>query len=195
MKNKFKPITTIHVDRDTEVRYIAKIIREFESDFRFTEINKMAYDLLFRYFTGDRTFETRDYTIMPKGGSLNKGVLIVGTIGSGKSFLLSYIYKTYTKERLQRNSYRVYDYQEIKQDFAQNGMGTFKKFGNIITSPGGLRRNETQTVLIDDFLALGDKISNFSNKINLADVLIQTRYEAYKRSGKLTHFTGNERNT
>ncbi len=179
------------IDSTIQKRIIQKIALQNEAKFEFTKKNKPFYELLFLSFTGNPKFEKLKMPGSDILGSLNKGNLIFGPVGCGKSFALETVFKTYTADYLNVNSFRIFQYSTIKLDYQKEGAIILDQFGNSISNSGGIKRNETKTILIDDFLKNGSTVAHFNNKIELAEELINLRYEAYKRSGKLTHFTTN----
>ena len=174
-----------------ESRLIQQIALQNEPDFQFTEHNKPAYKLLLQYFTGNPEFEKHAMSGLGLKGSLNKGLLLIGPVGSGKTFSLSTILKIYTSKYLRSNSYQVHKYSNMKHEYGLNGLETLSEFGQIVSNSGGIHRNDTKVILVDDFLSNGTIVSYIGNKIEFADELIDSRYEAFKHSRKLTHFTTN----
>ncbi len=185
------PIKSIQINWKTEAQFIAHLTSKYEKNFVFNQNNKIIYKILLKYFTGDKSFELMNFPVMIQKGSLKKGIFLAGNVGSGKSLIIKNIFKDYTQNRLYLNSYNIFDYRDIKLEYEQYGAAALEKFTNKISNSGGIRRNQTQVILIDDFLATGAEVVYYGNKINLADELVQIRYEVYKRSGRLTHFTTN----
>ncbi len=181
--------------RDVNTTLAKKLIRKIalqnEANFEFTENNKRIYELLFQYFTGNPEFEKQRMPGSDLLGSLDKGILIFGPVGCGKSFVLKNIFKTHTSKHLNINSFQIFQYSEVKLGYETNGASVLAPLGNLISGLGGIRRNDTKTVLIDDFLSNGSTATHFGSQIEFADELINIRYEAYKHSRKLTHFTTN----
>ncbi len=184
-------IKPIKIDWNINSRLIKQLALQNESRFKFTENNKPIYKLLLQYFTGNPEFEKQSMSGSEMSGSLNKGLLLIGSVGSGKTFAMSTVFKIYTSQYLRSNSYQIYKYGNMKHDYGLNGMEALSEFGKIESSTGGIQRNDTKVVLVDDFLSNGTTVSYYGNKIEFADELIDSRYEAFKQSRKLTHFTTN----
>lgn len=184
-------IKPIKINWSTESRLIQQLALQNEPGFRFTEQNKPIYKLLLQYFTGNPDFEKQPLPGSEVKGSLNKGILLIGPVGSGKTFAMSTVFKIYTSKYLRSNSYQIYKYSNMKHEYGLNGLEALSEFGQIASSSGGIQRNDTKVVLVDDFLSNGTFVSYFGNKIEFADELIDSRYEAFRQSRKLTHFTTN----
>ncbi len=189
MRQDSRIIKHREINTTLEKRIIQKIALQNEVNFRFTEHNKRIYELLFQYFTGSQEFEKQKIPGSDLLGSLNKGILIFGQVGCGKSFALKDVFKPYTSQYLNVNSFQVFEYSRIKYEYETNGANILNQFGDLRSSFGGIRRNDTKTVLIDDWN--GSTANHYKSQIEFADELINIRYEAYKRSRKLTHFTTN----
>ena len=89
------------------------------------------------------------------------------------------------------NSFQIFQYSAIKLDYEKEGSKILTQLGYLVSNTGGIRRNNTKTVLIDDFLSNGSTATHYGSKIELADQLIDYRYEVFKKSDKLSHFTTN----
>lgn len=181
-------IKPINIDKHTGGELIKMIAKEYEPSFEITERNKPFYTLLYSYFTGNPKFSTYLEEITGKKGSLNKGLLIVGPVGVGKSLAMGRIFRKFTSN-FRQNSYQVHEYLQIA-DSDNLKSQPLSDFGQIISKNGTIRDN-TKTVLIEDFLTNRIVLNHFGNNINIANDLIYYRYLAYIKSKKLTHFTTN----
>ena len=170
------------------IEYIAKT---FEPNFKFTDKNKVFYHLLLLYFAGNPEFDSFLKKVTGKDGSRGKGLLVVGNVGSGKTFSLTKVFKEYTSKVLRTNSFQNHDFYSIKRDYELIGAEALTKYGYIPQNKNGNSKNPTRVVLIDDFLSTKSTASHYGNKTDIADLLITLRYDAYKRGRKLTHFTMN----
>jgi predicted ATPase len=167
-----------------------EIALKHESNFVINETNEKAYRLLLLYFMNDPRFEQEVLPNTGKKGSLKKGIYLVGDTGSGKSFMLKDVIKSLTT-KYRMNSYQIHKYSKIMRDYECEGSKILESFGPIKTSFGGIIREETKVIYIDDFLSTGSEINRFGNTINFADQLIDLRYDAFEQDGKKTHFSAN----
>jgi len=173
-------IKTIPINWDVHAHGVFNLIKYFEPEFKISEQQKKLLKQLLLYFTGNNHFE----------GSLSKGLLLTGSVGSGKTLFLEKVFKTYTSEELKVNSFIPFNFKDIAESYKTEGENAFM--------PIKAKRHETfrermvvSPVLIDD-LGAGDFIlTNFGNKVNLIDKIINVRYLVYSRFRKLTHATTN----
>lgn len=134
------------------------------------------------YFSGDKEFETLGH------GSLQKGLYLVGNIGTGKTLLmrafskfqilnLSLISATQITEKYQRDGVEgILDYLESKR--YQGGMASYKSY------------------CFDDLGTENTSIKHMGNELNVMERIILRHYEnrsldLYRSSEIRTHFTSN----
>lgn len=184
-------IKTCKADLKEHPELIAFIAGKNEPKFKFTDKNKPVYRMLMLYFTGNADFNSYMKQITGRQGNLDKGLLVVGNVGSGKTYSLATVFKEYTANVLRKNSYQVHDYYSIIRNFELLGSEALSIFGFQQRNMNGYQKDRTLTVLIDDFLSTKSTVSHFGNKTDIPETLINQRYEAYKRGRKLTHFTMN----
>lgn len=164
---------------------IINICESIEGDYKTTEAHKKLLKILLAYFTGNPFFESNNV------GSLSKGILLTGSVGSGKTLLLEKVFKDYTSDILQKNSYIPFNFKDIAEDYKINGDKAFSEISEYKDYSGGIPKIITRPILIDD-LGAGDFIlKNFGNDINLIDKIIDVRYRIFSRYRKITHATTN----
>ncbi|GAA4434715.1 hypothetical protein GCM10023188_26000 [Pontibacter saemangeumensis] len=122
-------------------------------------------------------YATRSEELEQEGLSLDKGLLLYGNVGSGKTDLLRSLQKVLWLTR----SPLAFAYVNMKQVGEEFGIGGYE----------ALQRYTKRHWLFDE-LGQWEKetVGNYSNKINVAESIILTRYEQF-RHGHLTHFTTN----
>lgn len=117
---------------------------------------------------------------------LNKGLLLLGTVGTGKTDLIrllkKYFYE-YMRGVLNFSTHTVWKYAG---EFEKDGYKAFDghEKGN---------RCYDELCLIDgrQTQPLREYVSHFGNKLLIGEELIMLRYEAFKNFGYMTHFTTN----
>jgi predicted ATPase len=172
-------IKTIPINWEQHSRGVFNLIKYFEPSFKMSEQQKKLLKELLLYFTGNSDFN----------GSLSKGILLTGSVGSGKTLFLEKVFKTYTSEQLQNNSYIPFNFKDLAENYKTEGDKAFNPIK--ANKHESLNRMVVSPVLIDD-LGAGDYIlGNFGNKINLIDKVIDVRYLVFSRFRKLTHATTN----
>lgn len=166
-------INPVSVNFNRHVFGIHNLAMYYEPNFKITQNNKLILRNLLMYFSGN---DASEY-------DLSKGLAIIGVPGTGKSLLLR-IFKTYTSEVLQKNSFQVYTAHEVIDNVNTSGVEYLEKFGTSIEKP--------ITCYIDDLAASKEKIQHYGTQINVEEKLLSMRYNVYERYRKLTHITTNK---
>ncbi|RYC70832.1 P-loop NTPase family protein [Spirosoma sordidisoli] len=183
---------------DTPELLMAEVVKRGEAmakqkfwrkPFSLTKWNEHIYQTLAYYFTGDARFETEGCELMgvePGVFDLRKGILLSGPKGCGKTDML---------ELFSRNPYAPYiviSCLELEMAYSKKEVGS-----NIIDQYAGLIPTQNVHhyygkthlgVQFDDFGAEGEAV-HMGKRVNLMDVLLQTRYRIVR--GPYTHLTTN----
>jgi len=112
---------------------------------------------------------------------LNKGILLSGPIGCGKTSIMHLI-RPFANPL---SDYKIKTCQEVSFEFAKNGFDTINKYT--------LKQNYQSRLLGYCFDDLGaeQQIKHFGNDCNvMAEVLI-SRYEQFVANNSITHLTSN----
>lgn len=163
-------------DKKTFWQLILRLVPGFVAD----DFNTPLLRLLWLYAIRSEEFEqTRDEEGDLMGYSLDKGLLIYGNVGCGKTELLRCLQK-YLQLLDSPLQFGVVPLKEIAEEFAADGYQAFHR-----------RSNKVEHWLFDD-LGQTDKetVANYANRVNIAENVILARYERY-RTGTLSHFTTN----
>ena len=150
----------------------------FGKDFILDQWSIPIINLLCKYFTNDPEFEA-------DGFSLQKGILLHGGVGSGKTSILTCFANN------QRQSFRIVDCLSISQQFTQSGYDALNALqeGERNRFP---RENWGQARFFYCFDDLGveQERKHFGNETNVMSELIQMIYDR-KVMTTNTHFTTN----
>ena len=135
--------------------------------------NEDVITLLLLYIARDERFET---AIPDKNYSLDKGLLLHGKPGTGKTILIRIMQRTlyYLRSEIQ---FKRLNMREICQDYQASGPA--------ILMP------ENKHWFVDEFgLTQRELAQNYGNKIIVGDELIGIRYDLFQR-GYMLHLTTN----
>jgi hypothetical protein len=148
---------------------------EIFKGFRITDDVESTYHTLSKYFRN-----------MDGALDLNKGVMIIGGIGTGKTIAMQVFGRL--------KGFHVVSTRHIVRDFARDGMSALDRYGresfrqDINHRP---KKSEPITVCFDD-LGLEDTNSQlYGNKANVMAEVIIDRYEHWRFHSMITHATSN----
>ena len=174
---KENTIKTVIVDPKKHGIGIKNLLNnEIGKEFVFDSENTRSINNLFSYFTGNEKICTENEI------SLNKGIFLVGTKGTGKSILMK-TFKKYTGEINHVNSFQWFDSAQIIDSANLFGISILKQFD--------IYEGRSITCYIDDICSQNEKVKNFGTDISVIEQLINLRYNLFQRYGKLTHFSSN----
>ncbi len=169
----FNIIRTLDVNHELHYDGIINIFKYFEPNFIETDEIKSTITKLLYYFTGSSLFD----------GSLKKGIMLVGGLGTGKSLIFR-VFKEYTGKILRMNSYQYHYSHEIVDNVNINGVEYLEKYNHNFGTP--------ITCYVDDIASRNEIIKYFGTEVNVMEQLLSIRYNIYIRYRKLTHVTSNK---
>lgn len=137
--------------------------------------NKEAIKMVMLWMARDERFEQLKETF-----SLNKGILLLGSYGGGKTLLM---------ELVQRTLYLLRSEYMFKRQNMRELCQKYQAAGSTALQP------ENRHLFVDEFGLLGnsderERVNSYGNKIVVGDELIGIRYDLF-RAGHLTHLTTN----
>jgi len=136
-------------------------------DFKKTEI----YDILAEYFARSDKFTARGY-------DLNKGLLIVGDVGTGKTAAFEVFRELL---RCSDRFFNMVSCRQIIRDYTTEGAKVLNKYG----------RDSITTVYFDDLGLEEVNVKMYGNNANVMSEIMLDRYENFKRKGVKTYATSN----
>jgi len=171
-----KQINTVNIEWQKHSNIIRQIGVHFEPKFVIDEFNKIAFKELLLYFTGNEEFS----------GDLNKGILLIGEIGTGKSLIFK-IFKYYTMNIIRTNSFQMHSSIDIVDNVNTYGSEYLQQYSHNLdgSKPHPIR------CYIDDLATVHEKIMHYGTEMNVIEQLISLRYNIFEKYGTLTHSSSN----
>lgn len=132
------------------------------------------YEQLYYYFIRDKRFEQ----------DLNKGLLIIGSVGTGKTTAMRMFSKI--------GRYRVVTTRHIVREFNIDGMTILNRYGKDSFYYKGVPSEKVAMKLCFDDIGLEDVNSKiFGNRANVLAEILLDRYDCFISDGMITHATTN----
>lgn len=161
--------------------------------FRFTETNRQIFWALCLYFTGDKRFEDLSFTNsdgkrVSRGYSLEKGIMVVGPIGCGKTTLMRMFMAN------QQCCYSLQSCLKVAESYIAEEGGDkrdiLEYYSRDIKTPSNsnIFRHSELGICFDD-LGIEDVRKKFGNTTNVMAYILTRRYDVVKRNH--THITTN----
>lgn len=152
-----------------------KGIELYGNHFKILEADYPIICRLIAYFLQD------EISCYQYGIDLNKGLLLSGPIGSGKTTLMN-LMKLIAKPD---NKFSVKPCREISFEFIQDGYEVIHRY-----SKGKLYQSDTRTYCFDD-LGTENNLKYFGNECNVIAEIILCRYDLFINKKLKTHITTN----
>lgn len=143
--------------------------------------NREVLIALCRYFTGHEAFEQ-----MQDGWSLNKGIMLCGPVGTGKTTLMSLFRAN------QRQSFKMISCRELADRFADQGHEMLHTFSHPLQVPNHSDTFwQTEIGVCFDDLGTENSKKNYGNQVNVMENILSNRYDMGSMPYHLTHVTTN----
>jgi DNA replication protein DnaC len=147
----------------------------YGSQFKILESDHPIIYKLMAYFLKDEA------TCFQYGIDLNKGILLSGPIGSGKTSLMNLMKYLAPME----HKFSVKPCRDISFEFIQEGYEVIHKY-----SKGKLYHSDPKTICFDD-LGTENNLKYFGNECNVMSEIILSRYDIFISKKIQTHITTN----
>ena len=173
-----QPTKTIqsHYSYDEVITWLEKKgVELYGNHFKILETDYPIVYKLIAYFLKDEP------TCFQYGINLNKGILLTGPIGCGKTSLMNLMkYLTATEHK-----FFVKPCRDISFEFIQDGYQIIHKY-----SIGKLYQSEPRTYCFDD-LGTENNLKYFGNECNVMAEILLSRYDLFISKKLFTHITTN----
>lgn len=115
------------------------------------------------------------------GLDLNKGILLTGPVGCGKTSIMHLI-KPFLNAK---NDYKIKTTREVSFEFAKQGYEALQPYTQLIKNQSRL-----SGYCFDD-LGAEQQIKHFGNDCNVMAEILISRYEQFMENNTITHITTN----
>lgn len=149
--------------------------RELYPDFKIHEEDTHILRQLLCYFFQD------DKVATELGINLNKGIILSGPIGCGKTSLISLMRYMQPQEK----RFIVRSCRDVSFEFIQNGYEVIHRY-----SHRSFYNHEPQTYCFDD-LGTEKNLKYFGNETNVMAEILLSRYDLFVSRNLVTHLTTN----
>lgn len=144
----------------------------FGEKFVLDEFNQPVFELLCHYFSNSKEFISLAAGMNIVNPSLEKGIILAGNTGTGKTWLMSLFRKN------NRQVYHVEQAKNIAFDYQKNGDEAIERHKNIIVNPFNdptVFYQKNAGLCIED-IGAEDVKNNFGNKTNVIGDILEARY-------------------
>lgn len=165
-----------HYSYDEVIAWLEnKGIEIYGNHFKILENDYPIVYKLIAYFLKDEP------TCFQYGINLNKGILLSGPVGCGKTSLMNLMkYLTATEHK-----FLVKPCRDISFEFIQDGYQIIHKY-----SKGKLYESEPKTICFDD-LGIENNLKYYGNECNVMAEILLSRYDLFISKKVQTHITTN----
>jgi energy-coupling factor transporter ATP-binding protein EcfA2 len=167
---------TNHYDYDKAIEWLCTRGKQtYGEHFSILDCDRELITKLISYFLKDE-LKMKQYAINP-----NKGILLNGPVGCGKTSLMSLV--RFYEPAIQR--FNIKSCRDISFDFIQNGYETIHRY-----SRQSFNQHNPVTWCFDD-LGTENNLKYFGNECNVMAEVLLSRYDLFVSRKLLTHLTTN----
>lgn len=171
----------IKMEKNTELLDFHSFLKNYFPEYKIDADNDLTIKMLSMWSCRDKRFENKE-----KGYHLDKGIMLLGDIGTGKTdlFRILQVYlKRYLKSRYQF-SYQVV--WKFTSEFNKNGYDCFSD-----QEEGHRYYDELCLVDTRNKQPLKEMAMHFGSKLLVGEEIIMMRYNVLKSCGYQSHFSTN----
>ena len=176
----------IDYNLEEAIKSLVRIGKSIRSNFNIDDHNSNFFTNLIKYQFNDPSCEF----------DLNKGLLLHGNIGVGKTIAMMLFEKKLDIKYFPRR-YKIVTCREVQMEFNKSGYDSIQKYSrdsfskNYHGNGEMLDRNRPLTICFDDLGTEDSQAKHFGNSTNIMSEIILDRYEMFQRDKMITHFTSN----
>lgn len=168
----------IKLNNEQLQKYVSgKMLTQSGKTFLVDKWNKEIFDFLTLYFNNDPMFETAGY-------SLNKGILIQGGVGCGKTTLL----KMFSQNP--KASYIFTACDKIASKFSEGGFPEIEKYNAPVKTTTDAFGHSLYGIFFDD-LGTDREKKYFGNEANVMEDILLSWYNRFDSTPERIHLTTN----
>jgi DNA replication protein DnaC len=161
-------------------RLIIQIANKMVPGFVLDKFNKTVFSELYEYFMG-----------RPGNLDLNKGILLSGKVGTGKSMIMK-IFSKFLINIYSKNLFTVTNINEVQENYLMKGIEGMNPFTrNVKKNKYEVEVKLPAGICFDDIGIEQPVIKSFGNEFNLFEDLLLSRYELFQDEKIKTHLTSN----
>lgn len=141
-------------------------------EFKLDDHNKAVFDLLCLYFSNDAHFVKYAKDMGVRGASLDKGILLAGNFGVGKTWMMSLFRKN------NRRVYHVAHAKDIAREYKKNGIEAIEKYFTRVKNPFNdptVFYQEYAGLCIED-IGAEDVRGHYGDKCLVIEEIVESRY-------------------
>lgn len=158
-------------------------------NYSYNEYNTPVIVNMLHYINGSKNEDEKYFIGELKDFDLNKGIMLAGNVGVGKSELFKILHR-YCYVTKNPNAFRIESIETLSMHFKKNSNFDFFNERETSLNIGGVKRYGIH-LCINEF---GYNLSDKNYGVNFSDSFssfIMRRYELFKSTGLLTHATTN----
>ncbi|MCD9013983.1 P-loop NTPase family protein [Parachryseolinea silvisoli] len=149
--------------------------KQFGPDFQIYDIDRpLIYKLLIYFLRDEQEAARLDI-------DLNKGILLSGPVGCGKTSLMTLMTSIPGPER----NFILRSSRSVSFEFMEEGYAIIQRYSSL-----SYHANKPKTYCFDD-LGSERNLKYFGNECNVMGEIILSRYDLFINQGMLTHMTSN----
>lgn len=183
MENHFKIENTFEINKNYKIYNLQQCFNYLEfhgkltygQAFKIQEKDKLVILKLLIYAIRDKS------NALKLGIDVNKGVLLSGPIGCGKTSIM-HLLKPFM---YQKQEYKIKTCREISYEFAKQGYEALQPY-----TTKSMHQNRLSGYCFDD-LGAEQQIKHFGNDCNVMAEILISRYENFIENNSITHITTN----